>query len=71
MNVLSWNIRGLNDPTKVVVVKRLCRQNNIGLLSILETKVKLNKRLAIQKKFGVQWQWICNYDDSPRGRIWV
>lgn len=71
MNILSWNIRGMNDPNKVVAVRRICRHNNIGLMSILETKIKYNKMLSVQKKLGAQWHWVCNYVHSPRGRIWV
>ena len=54
-----------------MAVRRLCRQHNIDILSILETKFKYNKRLAVKKKFGSHWQWICNFNHSHRGRIWV
>lgn len=43
----------------------------MSVIGILETKVKLHKAVAIQKKFGSKWCWQCNSDYSPKGRIWV
>ncbi|XP_021717262.1 uncharacterized protein LOC110685110 [Chenopodium quinoa] len=71
MIVLSWNIRGLNDPGKVAVLKRLLSKQNYNVVCILETKVKEHISKSIQKKFGASWAWHCNYASSYRGRIWV
>lgn len=53
-------------------VKRLCKQQTISIVSILETKVKPQKMQAIQKKFGTRWHWQCNYDYSSKGWLgWI
>lgn len=52
---LTWNIWGLNDPNKVSEIKRIVRLHSVNVLGILETKVKVHKALAIQKKFGGNW----------------
>ncbi|XP_021773606.1 uncharacterized protein LOC110737576 [Chenopodium quinoa] len=71
MIVLSWNIRGLNDPGKVAVMKQLLVEHTIDVCCILETKVKIKSSNTIQRKFGRAWSWHCNYSSSPKGRIWV
>lgn len=60
---------GLNDASKAPNVKRLLVAHNIGVVSILETKVKLHKLAAMQNKFGRNWSCIYNYSYSPKGRI--
>ncbi|KAL2938167.1 50S ribosomal protein L23 [Bienertia sinuspersici] len=67
---MSWNIRGLNGPNKVITVKRIGKQQNVTIVCILETKVKPTKIVAIQNKLGRRWSWFCNYEYSSRGRIW-
>lgn len=47
MKILSWNVRGLNDPTKVVAVKRLINEYYISIVGLLETKVKFHKMQTI------------------------
>ena len=42
-NIASWNIRGLNWPNKQEEVKLFMHTNKIGLLGLLETKVKDQK----------------------------
>ncbi|XP_021715737.1 uncharacterized protein LOC110683653 [Chenopodium quinoa] len=71
MIVLSWNIRGLNDPCKVVSLKKLLAEQCVDVVGIMETKVKCDKSVELQKKFGSSWSWFCNYSSSHRGRLWV
>lgn len=40
MNLCSWNMRGLNEPSKLVEVKRFLSNNKISVAALLETKVK-------------------------------
>lgn len=42
-NLLCWNIRGLNGPNKQREVNILCNNERIGLLGLVETKIKANK----------------------------
>lgn len=70
MIICSWNIRGLNDPSKIKEVKKIISKYNIKVIAILETKVKANKASNIQKKINARWIWVDNYCCNPRGRIW-
>lgn len=42
-SLLSWNDRGLNAPNKQKEVKLLCNMENVSLVGLLETKIKINK----------------------------
>ncbi|XP_021728495.1 uncharacterized protein LOC110695590 [Chenopodium quinoa] len=66
-----WNVRGLNDPSKVASVKRLLHSHSVDVVSLLEIKIKLKNVLTYQRKFGSSWLWIYNYDHSSKGRIWL
>ncbi|XP_021766985.1 uncharacterized protein LOC110731431 [Chenopodium quinoa] len=66
-----WNVRGLNDHGKVASVKRLLHSHSVDVIGLLETKVKSKNVFTYQKKFGSSWLWVCNYDHSPKGRIWL
>ena len=39
-NITSWNVRGLNSPNKQKDVKIFLHQQSIGLVGLLETKIK-------------------------------
>ncbi|XP_021767723.1 uncharacterized protein LOC110732113 [Chenopodium quinoa] len=62
---------GLNDPVKVASVKKLLHSHSVDVISLLETKFKLKNVSSYQKKFCPSWLWVCNYDYSPKGRIWI
>lgn len=40
MKMAVWNVRGLNGPLTQNKVAKLCRQHNISIFGLLETKVK-------------------------------
>ena len=69
-NFSSWNIRGLNWPNKQEDVKLFLQLNNIGLIGLLETKVKSQKVSKIAKNIFRGWEWANNFNIS-NGRIWV
>lgn len=39
---MCWNVRGMNSPNKQKEIKLLCNAGNIGLVGLLETKVKVD-----------------------------
>ncbi|XP_056697410.1 uncharacterized protein [Spinacia oleracea] len=49
---LAENVRGLNDPIKVVEIKKFLANNNISVVALLETKVQEKNSSKIQKKIG-------------------
>ncbi|XP_056688579.1 uncharacterized protein [Spinacia oleracea] len=71
VSICTWNIRGLNDPSKVTEVKKLLHTYNIKVMAILETRVKSRKSQVIMDKFGSKWCWANNYSCSDKGRIWL
>ncbi|XP_021749426.1 uncharacterized protein LOC110715167 [Chenopodium quinoa] len=45
--------------------------SEVDVIGLLETKVKSKNVFSYQKKFGSSRLWVCNYDHSPKGRIWL
>lgn len=70
MIISSWNIRGVNDPSKIGEVKSLIRNYKVSAIALMETRVKKNVG-NIQKKICSNWKWVDNYAHSPKGRKWV
>lgn len=51
MNYLIWNVRGLNDPIKQVVVNRISSLN-LSIVGLLETRVKeASYQKIVEKQF--------------------
>lgn len=71
MKLSTWNIRGLNEPLKSEEVKKHLHTHTVGVMAIIETRVKVQNKPKLQKKFGSMWKWCDNYSASPRGRIWL
>ncbi|XP_074360896.1 uncharacterized protein LOC141701135 [Apium graveolens] len=71
MNFAAWNVRGINKSPHQKELQQFISVNNIDLMGILETKVKVSNALSISKKINKNWQWLFNYDHHYNGRIWV
>ncbi|XP_056685650.1 uncharacterized protein [Spinacia oleracea] len=71
MIICSWNVRGLNAPSKVVEVRRFLQKNNVDVVALVETRVREINVKKVQNKLGGEWKWEMNYSCSPKGRIWV
>ena len=70
-NIVSWNIRGLNWPNKQEEVRSFIGNNKVGLIGLLETKVKVNKVDHIAGVVFPGWQWQHNFELDVKGRIWI
>ena len=70
-NIVSWNIRGLNWPNKQEDVKIFMHRNKVGLIGLLETKVKIPKVDSIAAKLFPNWRWSHNFHLNTKGRIWL
>lgn len=55
MNLLTWNVRGLNKIYKQKEFKSFIRNNNVVLISILEHRVKEENAKKITEKFNRGW----------------
>ena len=71
MNILIWNVRGLNDPLKQKRVVDRIRSMKIMLVGLLETRVKEYNSQSIINKYFQGWKWAHNYSTAYNGRIWV
>ena len=71
MNFLIWNVRGLNHPSKQKKVKSMIKAHNIGLICLIETRVKSNKADKIRTYIVLDWDYAYNYDKHFLGRIWI
>ena len=40
IKIISWNVRGVNDPDKRRVIKSFLRSNSVDLVCLQETKVQ-------------------------------
>ena len=40
IKILSWNVRGVNDPDKRKVIKNFLRTHRVDLVCLQETKVQ-------------------------------
>ena len=57
IKMISWNVRGLNDPRKRLVVKNLLREWKCDVVYLQETKIaSMNRQL-------VCCLWSCPYED--------
>jgi exonuclease III len=62
MNFLIWNVRGLNHPSKQREVKSLINIHKIGLICLIETRVKENKAGKIRDAIAYGWDFVFNYE---------
>ena len=71
MNFMIWNVRGLNHHSKQQEVKSMIKLHKIGLICLIETRVKENKANRIRSAVVLYWDYVFNYDKHFLGRIWV
>ena len=53
INIIAWNVRGLNSSNKQFEVAKTLTAHNIGLFGLLETKIK-------GSGLGPLYQRLCN-----------
>lgn len=71
MILCTWNVRGLNDPHKIIEVGKFIRSNNISCIGLVETKVAFSNINKVKSKLCKGWHWVTNGDATHRGRIWI
>lgn len=65
----SWNIRGLNDPSKQVEVRKFILDNSLSLCGIVETTVRFqNLDGALRNCLPANWEYIRNVGSGLVGR---
>lgn len=69
--ILSWNVRGLNDPKKQRRLKQSLRKFHVSTICLLKTHVKQENSSSITGYVLPGWKLIANYTFASLGRIWV
>lgn len=69
-DIYFWNVRGLNASLRQYDVKQFIVRNKVGIMCLLETHVKSNKKDEVLQKI-CGWESVDNYQFAPNGRIWV
>ena len=64
MNIVSWNCKGLGNPSKFEVVKDLIRLASPGVLLLQETKIEEDTLLSLSIK---NWKKNAGKDMSAQG----
>ena len=64
MQTVSWNCRGLGNPTKVEVVKDLLKMVSFDILLLQKTKIEDEALLLFSK---TKWNLNANKGVSARG----
>lgn len=67
VNILSWNVRGLNGLNKHEVVRLLCINKDVGLVGLLETKLKNNKMGSVIEGMFQGWSYLTNWSFTIMG----
>jgi len=70
-NIITWNIRGLNSPNKKEDITIFLETLRVGLIALLETKVKEKNVKVVGKRLFGRWHWHTIVDFNPKVRIWV
>lgn len=71
IKIASWNIRGLNNPSKQEDVKIFLKTSNVGLVAFLETKVSLPNLAEVVHRKCLGWDWTHNAETNKRGRLLI
>ena len=59
LRVLSWNVRGMHDPDKRMVIKSMVRKHKPDLVCLQETKMKeMSDRVAKSVGIGRNLGWV-------------
>ncbi|XP_060195300.1 uncharacterized protein LOC132624555 [Lycium barbarum] len=71
VKMLSCNVRGLNGLNKQKEVRLLCNEQEVGLVGLLETRIKTNKVNMIVDSMFNGWHHHSNHASHYNGRIWI
>lgn len=67
--ILSWNVRGANSPRKQKCVLQFIQKHNVGLVGLLETKVKACHLGNLYQNVFKSWCITSNLGHHPGGRV--
>lgn len=71
MKLATWNIRWLNDSSKHTEIRKIIFDNNLDLICIVETKVRLGNVARIKEACFPTWGLLHNTPTNGVGRVWI
>ena len=71
MNLLFWNVRGLNDTIKQKEIVKRLNLLNITIAVLIETRVKPINFQKVTSSHFHNWSLVKNYSMVENGRIWI
>lgn len=69
--IMAWNVRGLNTAKKQNEVKVVMLRHAVGLVELLEHKVKITKLGDLYIRIFPNWCFYSNSSYHKRGRILI
>lgn len=66
-----WNVRGANDPSKHIEIRKFVLDNRVNCFALVETKLKARKVDELVNKLWPGWGYFHNGRDNSRARILV
>lgn len=69
-NILSWNVRGLNEQARKFEIRSLLRNNKVSIAGLLETRVLYCNFKKLLRSLD-DFDYIENYDDCYNGHLLV
>jgi len=70
-NIVSWNIRGLNWTNKQEDLRSLLHMNKVGMIGLMETKIKMENDSRTAARAFPRWKWDNNSTPNIKGRLWI
>lgn len=71
MNIIAWNVRGLNKSKKQKAVKDFLLLQKSGVICLFEHKIKKAKEKGATNRMFFEWNSYFNSDFNDKGRIWL
>ncbi|KAJ8444077.1 hypothetical protein Cgig2_025078 [Carnegiea gigantea] len=62
---------GLNSPNKQEDIKLFLKKQGVGLVALVETKVKKENISRVADKLFMGWRWYTNVESNHKVRIWI
>ena len=70
IKILSWNVRGANDPDKRKVINNFLRRYRADVLCLQETKIQEMSNILARSLVGRQLNWkVMNAEGSAGGIV--
>ena len=71
MKVITWNIRGLNNPRKQQILENRLKMEKIDICFIQETKCNMDKMEIISKKYWNNYKFLIIDSQNMMGGILI